>query len=77
MVDTIIAAGILAGFFASLVLALHYGAKSRRLKRRLDDAHKALASLRAQVGHLTAELEKAQRNDTPKDPVTGRFVPRS
>jgi len=73
MVDTIIAAGILAGFFASLSLALHYAAKARRLKRRLAE----LYSLRAQVERLTAELEKAQRNDMPKDPVTGRFIPRS
>jgi len=73
MVDTVIAAGILAGFFASLSMALHYAAKARRLQRRLSE----LYSLRAQVEQLTAELEKAQRNDTPKDPVTGRFIPRS
>lgn len=73
MVDTIIAAGILAGFFASLALALHYAAKARRLKRRLAEVY----SLRAQVENLTAALEKAQRNDMPKDPVTGRFIPRS
>lgn len=72
MVDTIIAAGILAGFFASLALALHYSAKARRLQRRLAEIH----SLRLQVERLTADLEKAQRNDTPKDPVTGRFAKR-
>jgi len=72
MVDTLIAAGILAGFFTSLSMALHYAAKARRLQRRLAEIY----SLRAQVEHLTAALEKAQRNDTPKDPVTGRFAKR-
>lgn len=74
MIDTIIAAGILAGFFASLAAALHYAAQVRALKKRMADARLALNNLRGQIADLTAALEKAQRNDTPKDPVTGRFT---
>lgn len=63
MIDTIVAAGILAGFFIALGLALHYAAKARKLEKRQSQ--------------LLVALEKAQRNDTPKDPVTGRFVKKS
>lgn len=77
MVDTVIAAGILAGFFASLAMALHYAAKARQQEKCKDAALKAVRQLSAQKAQLLADLEKAQRNDSPKDPVTGRFVPRS
>ena len=74
MIDTIIAAGILAGFFASLDAALHYAAKAKELQRRLVIARRLCTRLRADIYSLKAALEKAQRNDTPKDPVTGRFT---
>lgn len=77
MVDTLIAAGILAGFFYALWLVIVAKVLESDLRKRLAVARMEIKALRGDVADLEQQLEKAQRNDTPKDPVTGRFVPRS
>ena len=48
--------------------------KVTELEDEVGDLHEELAKKDARIAELEKELEKAQRNDMPQDPETGKFV---
>lgn len=74
IISTLIAAGILAGFFYAIWLLIVARAREYQLRQRLAVSQIEIKALRGDVAELEKQLEIARRNDTPKDPVTGKFV---
>ena len=53
--------------------ALDAQAHVTTLESKLRDAERKLGQAHAEIDNLQAALAKSQKNDTPKDPKTGRF----
>jgi uncharacterized protein YlxW (UPF0749 family) len=53
--------------------AIDTQAHCNTLESKLRDAERKLGQAHAEIDNLQASLAKSKKNDTPKDPKTGKF----
>ena len=86
MIETALIAAIAAGIYLA-VLAYQLNEQANKYKGRaidaqahiftleskLRDAGRKISIAHAEIDNLQAALAKSKKNDTPKDPKTGKF----